>query len=236
MNEALVVFVRGIISFFTLLIFTRILGKQQIGQITFFDYILGITIGSFAASLTVDLCSAAWPHWVGLLTWCVLGVLLQIVSLKSRNVSQYINDEPTIAVYDGKVVLDNLKKTKFTLIELMQQLRLKDVFDINEVKLALIEMNGQLSVIKKNDFENIVNSMNIPAKDVDGKEELIFNGIIIDDNLVKLQLNHQWLEGQLITQGYESAAEVFYAYIDSNKKLKIQGYKNKISSSKDIFK
>ena len=236
MNEALVVCVRGIISFFTLLIFTRILGKQQIGQITFFDYIVGITIGSFAASLTVDLSSAAWPHWVGLLTWCVLGVLLQKASLKSKKVSKYINDEPTIIVHDGKVIGDNLKNTKFTVGELMQQLRLKDIFDINEVKLAIIEMNGQLSVLKWSDFENMVSSMEIPEKDINGKEELIFNGIIIEDNLIKLKLNHQWLENELIKQGYDSATEVFFGYIDSNKKLKTNGYKRNINFSKDIFK
>jgi len=231
-----VVCVRGIISFFTLLIFTRILGKQQIGQITFFDYILGITIGSFAASLTIDLCSAAWPHWVGLLTWCILGVAMQVVSLKSKKISQYINDEPTIVIHNGKILGDSLKNTKFTLSELVQQLRLKNIFDINEVKFAIIEMNGQLSVLKKDEFENMTNSMNIPTKDVNGKDELIFNGLVIDNNLSKLQLNRQWVEEQLIKQGYDSATEVFYAFVDSHKKLKIDGYKDKVTGSQDIFK
>ena len=236
MNEALVVCVRGIISFFTLLIFTRILGKQQIGQITFFDYIVGITIGSFAASLTNDLCSAAWPHWIGLLTWCVLGVLMQMVSLKSKNISKYINDEPTIVIHNGKILGDNLRNTKFTLNELAQQLRLKNIFDINEVKLAIIEMNGQLSILKEDEFENMVNIMNIPTKDVNGKEELIFNGLVIDSNLNKLRLSRQWLNEHLNKQGYDSANEVFYAYIDSHKKLKIDGYKDKVIGSQDIFK
>jgi len=163
-------------------------------------------------------------------------VLLQKICLKSKRVSQYINDEPTIIVHDGKVIGDNLKNTKFTVGELMQQLRLKDIFDINEVKLAIIEMNGQLSVLKWSDFENMVSSMEIPEKDINGKEELIFNGIIIEDNLIKLKLNHQWLENELIKQGYDSATEVFFGYIDSNKKLKTNGYKENINFSKDIFK
>ncbi|HCS72648.1 MAG TPA: DUF421 domain-containing protein, partial [Clostridiales bacterium] len=65
MGEGIVVIVRGIIGFFTLLIFARLLGKEQISQLTFFDYVLGITIGSIASELTVDLSSRAWPHWVG---------------------------------------------------------------------------------------------------------------------------------------------------------------------------
>ncbi|MCC2683961.1 MAG: hypothetical protein K0R75_860 [Paenibacillaceae bacterium] len=69
MSEGLVVIVRGLIGFLALLIFARAFGKQQISQLTFFDYVLGITIGSMAASLTTGLTSKAWPHWVGLFTW-----------------------------------------------------------------------------------------------------------------------------------------------------------------------
>ncbi|WP_055669015.1 DUF421 domain-containing protein [Desnuesiella massiliensis] len=235
MNEVLVICVRGVISFFTLLIFTRILGKQQIGQITFFDYILGITIGSFAASLTVDLSSAAWPHWVGLLVWIVLGIMLQIVSIKSKSISQYINDEPTIVVYDGKILGDNLKETKYTLTDLLEELRLKDVFDINEVKLTIIERNGHISILKKEDFQNMLNSMNISENNKNLNNELIFNGIIIDHNLSKLDLNRQWLFSELNSQGFDSHVEVFYAFLDSSMKLKIDSYKNKVISSKDIF-
>ncbi|NMA66819.1 MAG: DUF421 domain-containing protein, partial [Clostridiaceae bacterium] len=80
MNETLVVVVRGIIAFFSLLIFARILGKQQISQLTFFEYVLGITIGSIAATLTTELNSRAWVHFVGLLVWTVAVYVLQIIS------------------------------------------------------------------------------------------------------------------------------------------------------------
>lgn len=236
LNEALVVCIRGIISFFTLLIFTRVLGKQQLGEITFFDYILGITIGSFGASLTVDLSSAAWPHWIGLLTWIVLGVLIQFVSLKSSNISKYINDEPMIVVHDGKIMGDNLRISKFTLSEILSQLRLKDIFDINEVKFAIIEINGKLSIFNKVQFSNLVNSMNIPADNKNLNIELIFNGIIIEDNLSKLNLNQEWILNQLKDQGVDSPSQVFYAFLDCTKNLKIDTYKDKIISSKDIFK
>lgn len=81
MSQAYVVAVRGIIAFFTLLIFARVLGKQQISQLTFFEYILGITIGSTASELTTDLTSRAWPHWIGLLTWTVAVLALQAVTI-----------------------------------------------------------------------------------------------------------------------------------------------------------
>src|SRR5690625_2352857 len=95
-NESLVVVVRSIIAFFTLLIFARILGKQQISQLTFFDYIAGITIGSIAASLTTDLTSRAWPHWVGLFMWALLVLIFQMVILKGRSLAKYVDGEPAI--------------------------------------------------------------------------------------------------------------------------------------------
>ena len=88
MNEGLVVLVRSIIGFFTLLILARVLGKQQISQLTFFDYVLGITIGSIAATLSVDLSSRAWPHWVGLMVWALIVWALQWFTLKYRSAGQ----------------------------------------------------------------------------------------------------------------------------------------------------
>ncbi len=81
MNEALVVFVRSLIAFASLLIFTRMLGKQQLSQLTFFDYVLGITIGSIAATVSTDLSSPAWPHWVGLFTWAAIVAIMQWSSI-----------------------------------------------------------------------------------------------------------------------------------------------------------
>ena len=91
MNEGLVVVVRAIISFFTLLIFARILGKEQISQLTFFDYILGITIGSIASEATVDLSSRMWPHFVGIVSWSVLAYLMQYISLNTPIPPRIIN-------------------------------------------------------------------------------------------------------------------------------------------------
>ena len=102
LNEGLVVAIRAIIGFFSLLIFTRVIGKEQISQLNFFDYVLGITIGSIAATVTTDLSSRAWPHWVGLLVWAVLGYLMEIITLKSRNAAKYLEGEPAIIIKDAK--------------------------------------------------------------------------------------------------------------------------------------
>ena len=110
MNEGLVVCVRSIISFFSLLIFARILGKEQISQLTFFDYILGITIGSIAATLSTDLSSRSWPHWIGIFVWAALGLLLEYITMRWRYVAKYLENEPTIVIMNGKIMEKTLKK------------------------------------------------------------------------------------------------------------------------------
>src|SRR5665254_5799 len=94
MDEGLVVLVRAFIGFFSLLIFTRVMGKEQISQLNLFDYMLGITIGSMAATMTTDLSSRAWPHWVGLITWCLLGYLMDLITTKWRYASKVLEGEP----------------------------------------------------------------------------------------------------------------------------------------------
>ena len=180
MNEGLVVFIRAIIGYFSILIFTKILGKQQISQLTFFDYVLGITIGSMAATLTTDLSSRAWPHWIGLITWALLGYLFQIFTVKWRFVSKMITGDPKIVIVDGLILEDTLKRMKYTAYDLVQLLRNKDVFDLKEIEFAILEPNGQLSVLKKSEYKNLTpKDMKIKTQPSKLILDVIYDGIII---------------------------------------------------------
>lgn len=229
MNEAMIVFVRGIIAFFTLLIFARILGKQQISQLTFFDYIVGITIGSMASTLTTDLTSTAWSHWVGLLVWTSASFILQIVTLKSKTAGEYLDGKPAIIIMNGKILEDSMKKSRYRLNELLEQLRNKDVFDLNQVAFAILEKDGQLSVLKKPEFQPVTpKNLNLkPDTSIIGTE-LIYDGIIVEQNLKNINKNRDWLMFQLKTQGINSFSEVFVATFNAPDKLYVDLYKDYI--------
>lgn len=235
MNETIVVVVRAIIAFFSLLIFSRTLGKQTISQLTFFDYILGITIGSIAASLTTDLTSRAWPHWVGLFVWVFLVYTLQMIVLKSRNVSKYIDGEPTIIVMNGKILESAMKKLRYRASDLMEQLRGAGVFYLNEVEFAILETDGKLSVLKKSDYVPLTpKDMNIPTIYKGLSTEIIYEGKLIDENLKKIDQSKEWLDKQLYIRGFGSYAEVFLAVIDGAGNLFIDGYQDHINRKNDI--
>jgi uncharacterized membrane protein YcaP (DUF421 family) len=231
MNEAAVVIVRGIIAFFTLLIFARVLGKQQISQLTFFDYILGITIGSSASSLTTDLTSRAWPHWVGLLTWTIAVLVLQVITIKWRYASKYIDGEPAIVVMDGKILEDAMKKMRYRLDDLLEQLRQKDIFDLTQVKYAILEKDGQVSVLKKPEFMNAtVQDLNLPARSNGIATEIIYNGLIIDQNLRQLNRDIRWLYDQLRQNNIKSPSEVFFMALNQDGTLYIDKYSDHVQN------
>lgn len=235
MNEGLVVLVRAIIGFFSLLIFTRIIGKEQMSQLTFFDYVLGITIGSIAASLTTDLSSRAWPHWVGLITWAALCFLMEIISMKWRYAAKVLEGEPVIIIMNGKIMEKALKKAKFRVSDILELLRNQGVFDINEVDFALIESNGQLSILKKAEHQPVTKKdMNIQAQNTGISTEIIYDGILIEENLRQLDKDKAWLMNELKMQGINDVSEVFLFTLNPEGSVYIDKYNDYITRITDI--
>ena len=229
MNEGLMTVVRGIIGFFTLLIFTRILGKQQVSQLTFFDYVVGITIGSTASSLTTDLTSRAWPHWVGLLTWTSLCFILQLITIKSKTAEKYLDGQPTIIISNGKILEKSMKKVRYTIGDLLAQLRDKGIFDLDTVAFAVLEKDGQLSILKKSECDFITPKdlkLKIPPASID--YEVIYDGSIVQDNLTTINRSEKWLMHKLNKQGIIDTSEVFLATYNSSSGLHIDLYEDHI--------
>lgn len=229
MNEGLITLVRGIIGFFTLLIFTRVLGKQQISQLTFFDYVVGITIGSTASTLTTDLTSRAWPHWVGLFTWTALCLILQLITLKSKAAEKYLDGEATIVITNGKILEKSMKKFRYTIGDLLEQLRDKGVFDLEEVAYAVLEKDGQLSILKKPESDPVTpKDLNLKASAAHLAVEVVYDGTILTDNLATINRNEKWLLNKLKEKGINSPSEVFLATYNASTNLHIDLYKDHI--------
>jgi len=232
MNEGLIVLVRGIIGFFTLLILTRILGKQQVSQLTFFDYVVGITIGSTASTLTTDLTSRAWPHWVGLFTWTALCFILQLITLKSKTAEKYLDGEPTIVIANGKILEKSMKKFRYTIGDVLSQLRDKGVFDLNQVAYAVLEKDGQLSILKKSECNPVSpKDLHIKTGTASIDYELIYDGSILQDNLDSINRNEKWLMTKLKNLGINDASEVFLATYNASSGLHIDLYEDGIEKN-----
>jgi uncharacterized membrane protein YcaP (DUF421 family) len=228
-NLGWIVLMRGIISFITLLIMANILGKQQVGKLTFFDFITGITIGDLAATMTADFDSRAWPHFVGLLVWTGLALGAQFLALKSRWWGKITGGEPAILIQGGHILEKNMANSRYRYDDLLTQLREKDVFDLAEVEVALLETNGTLSVLKR--------SQNLPVTPKDLKlptqykglgTELIYEGQVITANLDRVNLSPAWLQQELSKQGIANLAEVTLAVLGTDGTLFVDKYQDRI--------
>lgn len=216
MPITVVVIIRSIISFFALLALVRIIGKQQVAQLTFFDYTLGITIGSIAATLSVQVNENTFSTLIGMLVWSILAILLAGLSLKSNWIKKVSEGEATIVIQNGHILYKNLKKIRITIDELLSEMRVQGVFNIDDVEFALFETGGKLSIQKKSQKQPLTPSDINVSTQYDGMPtNLILDGILIDEALKTLKLSKAWLKHQLGKKGISEINEISLAQLDT---------------------
>lgn len=211
--DSMLVAGRTLLSFAVLLLMTRLMGKKQISQLTFFDYVTGITIGSMAASLAIDTKVPIAQALIGLVGWSALTILIGYIILKSTRARVVIDGQPTILVKNGKIQEQALVHSRINIDDLHMMLRTQKVFSIADVDYAILEPNGKVSVLKKIDQENVTKKDLQVATPPDFYMpcELISDGKIVERNLQELDLDRDWLLNQVHMAGFKDLKEVFYA-------------------------
>ena len=213
---------RVLISFGVLLLMTRIMGKKQVSQLTYFNYITGITIGAVAASITIDTSIDMSDGFTSIVCWSLLTVLVSYINLKSPKARILLDGQPTIVIKNGKILEKTLAGLRLNMDDLSMLLREKNIFSTQEVDYAVLEPDGQLSVLKKVDQQSVtkkdlkveaVEPLYVPT-------EIIVDSKVIIRNLEELDLSQNWLEKQL-HQSDVSLQDVFYAEIQSDGTLYI---------------
>lgn len=224
---------RTFFAFVLLLILVRIVGKQQLSQMTFFDFTSGITIGSLAAIAAADL-NLLWEPILAMTAWIVLTLAAANLALYSRKARKIIDGEPTILVRKGKILEHNLGKVRYTVDDLRGQLRAKGAFAVSDVEYAILETNGELSVLKNPMKEPPVRQDMLLVGETIGLEtELIADGEIIYENLKNINKDEKWLREMLRAYGVEFASEVFYCSVDEKGKLFVDKYNDKLRRPRD---
>lgn len=234
MNETAVVIVRGMIAFTTLLIYARLLGKEQIKQLTFFDYAAGITIGSIAATMTTNLEVRPWVEFVGLTTWVVLTFFLQWLTLRSRQAEKFVDGEPVVVIMNGQMMETAMRQARLKISDLLGLLRIEGVFDLTEVEFAVYEKDGNVSVLKKSEFLPVTaGDMKIETPYKGLSTELIYDGVVIEQNLKDLGLDRPWLEKSLKALGIRNESEVFLAVLNTQGQLFVDTYRDRVKKITD---
>jgi uncharacterized membrane protein YcaP (DUF421 family) len=220
LSVVFVVVIRSIIAFFSLLLFVRLMGKQQVAQLTFFDYIVGITVGDMASTLSVQVNENLVSTLAGLVVWTTLAILLAVLSLHSVWVRKVVDGEATVVVEDGKILEENLKRIRIPIEHLIAELRTQGVFNITDVEFAMFEAGGKFSIQKKSQKQPVTpNDLNISTQYDGLPTNLILDGILLQDALRSLNLTKAWLQHQLSKQNIQDVTEVSVAQLDTKGNL-----------------
>ena len=221
-EEIGIVIIRSIISLTVLFGVTKLLGKKQVSQLSLFDYVIGISIGNFAAEITMNMETQFINGITAMIVFGLIAYLVSILTMKSIILRRFFMGTPTILIQKGKILEKNLKKVKFDVNELLEECRSEGYFDISEIEYALMESKGTLSILPKGEYKQInIKDMNIKPKEQNLTANIIIDKKIMHNNLKKMEKTEKWLKQKLKEKGYKTTNKILLATLDNNEKLTI---------------
>lgn len=233
MDIYLTTFYKPLIVFTGLFILIRMTGKKHLSEITYYDYISGVTIGAIAGASSVDENISIYKGIIALAIWIIVPIIISYINIKSLTYQRFTVGEPLILIKNGTVNDINLKKARYSIEDLLMQLRKKDVFNLSEVEFALLEIDGELSVLKKAPYNAVTpKDLNISTPYKGLILNLIINGRIIESNLELAGKDKVWLNEQLHLKNVKDITDVIFGGFASDGQLELV-VKNNLSNSQD---
>lgn len=213
----LVIFFRSIILYILVLLSLRIMGKGEIAEMNCFDLVVTLLIAD-VVSVSIENNSIPILYSFAAITGIAfLQISISFLGLKNKKVSAFLSGSPSILIEKGKINQKSLKKERITIDELLEQLRVNGYFNINDVSYAILETDGQLSILPKPSYNDI------PKKEYNHlPTSLILDGVVMKENLSMVNKNMHWLSGVLNAHHIKSVDEVLLLVLDGYDKVFIQ--------------
>lgn len=208
-------------SFAALFLLTKLMGHRQVSELSVFDYINGITIGSIAAELATELESPLKPL-IALVLYALATVLFSVLTDRSVAMRKLISGEPLLIMDKGKLYRENMKKAKLDLHEFLCLCRQAGYFDLAAIQSAYFENNGKMSFLPISDQRPATpKDMGLQPQQETVFYSVIADGEVLPQNLKRLGLDENWLQTQLREKGCHDVREIFLGLCDCNKKLEL---------------
>ena len=225
MSDFLNICFRTILILIILFFITKMMGKKQISELNFFDYVVGITIGSIAADISLDIEKNMIAGIAALFIYGFISYIISFISIKSIWARRFIIGVPTVLVEKGKIIESGLKKSKIDVNDLLMVARVareNGYFNLDEIDYALMEVNGNISFLPK-EKEKPVTKKDMKIKC--SNEGLTVNAIIdskyMVNNMKAINKDKEWLDHELKVNGYDNYDNILLATIDNNYKVTI---------------
>ena len=233
-QEIIRVIVLSVVSLVVLFLLTKLMGYRQMSQLSLFDYINGITIGSIAAELATNLEDYHRPL-TAMIVYGLATVFLSLLTEKSICVRRFVNGRPLILLHHGTLYEENLKKAKIDLNEFLEQCRVSGYFDLSKLQAVILEGNGRLSFLPISEERPVTPSdLKLQPESEDLTAVLVLDGHIMEHNLHHSGKDKKWLTARLSALGFPDVSDVLLATCDLNNQLTVFA-KNAGRHSEDIL-
>ena len=217
-----ITFIRTVIMFSVLFSSMRIMGKRQLGELEPIELTVAILISNLAAQPLADVGTPLIYGLVPVLTLFCLQVTITLVSAKSIRFRRLLGGSPTVIIENGVIDQKELKASRVSLDELFAELRGMGYTDAAEIKRAVLETDGSLSVIPYDRFAPITpDVLGVSVSEKKLPTAVISDGRVLSANLKSLGLNEKWLFSQLRKKGIKNPAEVFLMTADTDRNATI---------------
>lgn len=235
MIEILYIIALSLGSIIAIFILTKLMGYRQMSQMSMFDYIIGITIGSIAAEMSTSLEENFVQPLTAMIVYALAAVLLAWITSKSIKARRVIEGSPLILLSHGELYRDHLKKAKMDVTEFLTQCRVNGYFDISKLECAILEGNGKISFLPKAGERPLTpTDMQLsPAQDY-MVANVILDGKIMSENLKHTGNDVKWLHGQIKAQGAKKVEDVLLATCDRSNQVTVYLKENK-KEAKDVL-
>lgn len=218
-SELLNVIFRALISLIVLFLVTKLIGKKQVSQLSLFDYVIGISIGNFAAEMTINLESEEIYGIIAVIIFGAIAYLVSILCTKSIVLRRFFMGTPTIIIEHGKLLENAFYKVRYDVNDVLEECRIKGYYDLSEIEYAIVEANGELSIMPKDGYKPIVKSdMGIKINNVGLCANVIIDGKIMYNNLNLINKDESWLNDKLKISG-KNIYDILLATVDVNNKI-----------------
>ncbi|MCQ6282784.1 DUF421 domain-containing protein [Bacillus sp. EB600] len=222
------IFTRSIIFIIFLFLTTKLLGKKQISQLTFFEYVVGITVGSVAGEVVTGLESNMFYGGLAIFILGSITFLVNLYSIKSKRFRDMVEGTGTVVIEGGKILEDNLKREKYTIDDLSSLLRQKNIFKIADVEFAVLEPRGKISALLKKENQPLTSKdLQIKAANEKEPQTVIMDGAILDEALRSSGKSREWLQLEL-DKLEVTIDNVFLGQLNSYGELTVDIYDDKI--------
>lgn len=200
----------------------KIMGKKQVSQMNTYDYIIGITMGSIAADISLDIKKDIMAGIVSLIIYGGSGFLVTYLTLKNIKIRKFINGVPTILIDRGKIVESNLRKEGIDINDLEEEARQNGYFDLSKVNYAVLEISGKISFLSKANYEMVTKKdMKIKARNESITANVIIDGVLLKENLLLMRKDEKWLNKELGNRGYDNYKRILLMTLDETGKISI---------------